>query len=65
MHNFTGRIESTLGLPVLHFQKIFEHFTQHFRVNSYFALQRLIFGHGEIIAIKYIQNTRAGPGVPV
>ena len=50
MHNFTRCIERAL-IAVVYFEKIFENFTQHLRVDSNFA-PWLVFAHGEVMPSK-------------
>ena len=57
MHDFTGSVESALGLSVSNFQQVFENLTQHLRVDSHFTFHRLVFAHGEVVTVEDIQNT--------
>ena len=57
VNDLARRIKCPLGFSVFHVQKIFKYLAEHLRIDGNFALHWLIFYHGEVIAIKDIQNT--------
>ena len=55
-----GRVVSAAGVPDVFWQQVLEHLAEHFRVNGDFLFQRLGFVDGEIVAVKHVEDARAG-----